>query len=201
MSNHEFIRENSHLHKIWTMIVLTTLLLAVLIISIFFWSLFFSLVIKIPFTSQILSSIKFSIANKTIVGLFWANLLGGIFVVPSPDEVIFYYALIKGNSYAWSIIAAITGYMIAQVFNYFLGKKVSTTVLNLVSKKKVYSARRLANRYGAWGIVIFNLLPLPAPLLTFALGIAKYNFKRLMLLTILGKGVKYGLLIAIHALF
>jgi membrane protein YqaA with SNARE-associated domain len=198
VGKYEFIRENSHWHKVVSLITLITIILIILLISIFFWAVFYSVIIAIPFTAQILASIKNNIANSTIIGLFWANLLGGIFIVPSPDEVIFYYALVKGNSYILSIIWAITGYMIAQVFNYFLGRKVSNMILNFVSKKKVYSARRLASRYGAWGIIIFNLLPLPGPLLTFALGIAKYNFTRLMLLTILGKTAKYAALILIH---
>ncbi|MEK6918622.1 MAG: VTT domain-containing protein [Nanoarchaeota archaeon] len=200
MAEYEFITENSHWHKIITLTTLIALFLIILIISVFFANFFYSLIIGIPFTSQIISSIKDNITGATLKGLFYAHFIGGIFVIPSPDEVIFYYALIKGNPYLLSLLAAVAGYMLAQVINYFLGKKLSNIILQLVSKKKVYSSRRLANRYGAWGVFIFNLLPLPAPLLTFALGIAKYNFTRLFLLTLAGKVTKYLVLIGIHAL-
>lgn len=57
------------------------------------------------------------------------------------------------------------------------------------------------NKYGAWGIFIFNFLPLPGPLLIFALEIARYNFTRLFVLTLAGKIAKYIVLITIYALF
>jgi len=61
----------------------------------------------------------------TIFGLFLAHLIGGLFFVPSPDEIIFYYGLIKGNNYILALFFSTLGYILAQVFNYYLGKKIS----------------------------------------------------------------------------
>ena len=201
MGEHKFIRENSHLQKIWTLASLISILLIILVISLFFSTLFYSLLLKTPFASKIITSVTNSISNTTVKGLFYTNLVGGIFFVPSPDELIFYYALTIRKSYFLTLIGSLAGYMLAQVINYFLGKKASGIILNLMSKKKVYSARRLASKYGAWGIFLFNFLPfLPAPVLSFALGIAKYNFKRLFILTLLGKLAIYLVVMLIHAI-
>ncbi len=74
-------------------------------------------------------------------------------------------------------------------------------IMHIASKKKVYDTRRFVNKYGALGIFLFNFLPFPAPLLTFALGIARYNFTRLFVLTLVGKLAKYIVLIIIYAVF
>jgi membrane protein DedA with SNARE-associated domain len=138
-----------------------------------------------------------NIKNLTLWGLFLAHLIGGIFFVPSPDEIIFYYGLIKGNNYFLALVFSTTGYMIAQLLNYWVGKKISPLIMHVISKKKVYETRRFVNKYGSIGIFIFNFLPFPGPLLTFALGIARYNAIRLFALTLLGKICKYAALILI----
>ena len=132
---------------------------------------------------------------------FDAHLLGGLFFVPSPDEIIFYYGLSKGHSYLFAFVGAILGYMIAQVINYYAGNKISPLVMHVISKRKVYKARRFVNKYGTLGIFLFNFLPFPGPLLTFALGIAKYNFIRLFVLALTGIAFKYLAAIIIYHVF
>ncbi|MDO8467485.1 MAG: VTT domain-containing protein [Nanoarchaeota archaeon] len=150
---------------------------------------------------NVIIAVKGDVINTTPIGLFYLHFIGGIFFVPSADELIFYYGLIEGNPPILSFLAALIGFLLAQILNYFIGLKTSSFILNIVSKKKVYKTRRFVNKYGAYGIFIFNVLPLPSPLLTFALGLAKYNFKRLFLITILAKSIEYGILIAIFLLF
>ena len=88
--------------------------------------------------------------------------------------------------------------MLVQILNYYIGFKLSPYVIDLLSKRKIYHARRYIHKYGGYGIIIFNVLPLPAPLLTLALGITKYNFRRLMILTIIGRGLKYASVIVFY---
>src|SRR3989344_3172189 len=190
MKNYSFIQENSHLSKIWT-----------LIISIFFSAFFYSLLNSLPYVSALIDFLTENISNATVWGLFFAHLIGGIFFVPSPDEIIFYYGLVKGNPYFLAFLSAVIGYMIAQVVNYYIGNKISPLVMHIISKRKVYKARRFVNRHGTFGIFLFNFLPFPAPLLTFALGIAKYNFTRLFTITLIGKMCKYIVLIIFYFIF
>jgi len=74
-------------------------------------------------------------------------------------------------------------------------------VLHLVSRKKVYKARRYINKYGSYGIFLFTAVPfLPGPLVTFALGVAKYNIPRLFVITFLGKSLTYGIIVILFLL-
>ena len=122
--------------------------------------------------------------------------------MPSADELVFYYGLLNGNPLLFSYVAALTGYMLAQILNYFVGFKMSNLMLHLVSKKKVYKTKRWINKHGAYGIFIFNAVPIfPAPLLTFALGVTRYNFKRLFIITAIAKILEYLALIGGFLLF
>jgi len=201
MKDYSFIQENSHLSKIWTLISSVFILLVVLVVSFFFSTFFYSLLNSLPYVSALIDFLTENISNATVWGLFFAHLIGGIFFIPSPDEIIFYYGLVKGNPYFLAFLSAVTGYMIAQVLNYYIGNKISPLVMHIISKRKVYKARRFVNRHGTFGIFLFNFLPFPAPLLTFALGIAKYNFTRLFTITLIGKMCKYIVLIIFYFIF
>lgn len=200
MGDYEFIQENSSWAKMWVLITSLLVLFIILILGVFFSTFFYDILNSIPFVNSWVSFITHNIKSFTLLGLFLANLLGGIFFVPSPDEIIFYYGLVKGNSYFLALVFSSIGYMLAQVANYYFGKKISPLIMHIVSKKKVYDTRRYVNKYGAWGIFLFNFLPFPAPLLTFALGIARYNFTRLFVLTLAGKLAKYLVLILAHTI-
>ena len=201
MKNYSFIQENSHLSKIWTLISSVFILILILIISIFFSAFFYSLLNSLPYVSALIDFLTENISNATVWGLFFAHLIGGIFFVPSPDEIIFYYGLVKGNPYFLAFLSAVIGYMIAQVVNYYIGSKLSPLIMHIISKRKVYKARRFVNKYGVLGIFLFNFLPFPGPLLTFALGIAKYNFIRLFVLALTGIAFKYLAAIIIYHVF
>jgi len=198
MGKYEFIQENPHLEKIWTLIISIFILFALAVAGILFSTIFYDFFYSIPYVSGWIGLVAINIKNVTLFGLFLAHLIGGIFFVPSPDEIIFYYGLFKGNNYLLALIFSITGYMIAQLLNYYAGSKISGFVMNIVSKKKVYKTRRFVNKYGSIGIFLFNFLPFPAPLLTFALGIAKYNFTKLFTMTLIGKLAKYITIIIIY---
>ena len=89
MKNYSFIQENSHLSKIWTLISSVFILILILIISIFFSAFFYSLLNSLPYVSALIDFLTENISNATVWGLFFAHLIGGIFFVPSPDEIIF----------------------------------------------------------------------------------------------------------------
>ena len=167
MKDYEFIQENPNFRKIVTLIISVFALGIILFLSLFFSKFFYQLLSSIPYIDLLTNSIK----KATLFGLFYAHLIGGLFFVPSPDEVIFYYGLLKGNNYFFALLFSVVGYMIAQVLNYYAGKKISPLIMHVVSKKKVYETRRAINKYGAFGIFLFNAFPLPGPLVTFSLGI------------------------------
>ena len=201
MKNYHYIRENNPIPKRKALAFSIMGLVLFLLLVIFVYKFWYSLIQAIPLLNRIITSLTYNLVNMTPLGLFYEHFIGGIFVVPSVDELIFYYGLINGNPPLFSFIAAVSGYMLAQILNYLLGYKISNFMLHFVSKKKVYKTKRWINKYGVYGIFVFNALPLPAPLLIFALGVTKYNFKRLFIITLIAKILEYLVIIGIFLLF
>jgi membrane protein YqaA with SNARE-associated domain len=202
MTHYHYIQENSSKYKIRVLVFSIIAFLLFLFLAIFFYKFGYNLFKTTPFLHKIITYLKYNFVNVTPIGLFYEHLIGGIFFVPSADELVFYYGLMNGNPILFSFVAALTGYMLAQILNYTIGSKISNFMLHLVSKKKVYKTKRWINKYGAYGIFLFNAIPiLPAPLLIFALGVTKYNFKRLFIITTLAKVLEYSILIGIFLLF
>jgi len=136
----------------------------------------------------------------TLAGLFYIGFIGSLFFVPFLQELSFFYSIVKGNSIIFSFIMVNAGYLLAQAVNYFVGNKLSKPFMALISKRKLFKARRFINKHGAKGVFLSNFLPLPAPLLTFALGITRYNVYRLFFYTLLGIFLKYLIIIGFYFL-
>lgn len=136
--------------------------------------------------------VKNNIANFTPLGLFYLGFTGGLFFIPLPIEAFFATSLSKGHPPLLAFVFILAGILPSQAIDYLVGVRFSSVILHLVSKKNVYKARRYVNKYGAAAILVFNMLPLPSPVLTFALGIAKYNPWRLALYLLIGTLIKFS---------
>src|SRR3989344_8388538 len=98
MKNYNYIRESSPTHRIKTLIFSIVALAIFLFLAIFFYKFWYGFLQTTPFLYKIITSIRYNITNTTPIGLFYGHLIGGIFFVPSADELIFYYGLMNGNS-------------------------------------------------------------------------------------------------------
>ena len=201
MGEHHFIQENSHRHKIKALIVSASSIILMIALIVLFSCYWYYITKTFPFIQITITSMQRSIIDTTSLGLFYAHFIGGVFFLPSPQEAIFYYGLVRSKAVVLPLIFSLMGYLLAQVLNYYLGSRISSFTLNFISKKKVYKTRRFVNKYGVYGIFLFNLLPFPSPLLTFALGIAKYRFSRMFISTSLGVLCKYLVLIGVYLWF
>ncbi len=125
------------------------------------------------------------------LGLFYMSFFGNLLFVPFPIEFPFYFGLVKGNPFLISLFLVTAGLIPSYAIDYFIGSKLSRIIFTFISTKKIYKVKRLVDRYGSYAIFGFNLLPLPANELTFALGIAKYNITRLFVVTLVASVLKF----------
>ena len=138
--------------------------------------------------------------NITAVTLFVSSALGGLFFIPIPVELLFIQGLRQGNTPLIIFIAVMSGFLLGHIVSYLIGYKLSHLVQYFLSPKKMYSLRRMVNKYGSYAIIGVNIIPGPSPQLTFGLGIARYNFVRLITLVIIGNALKYGAIIGFYTL-
>ncbi len=190
-----FIVENSNKHKIRIFFIAIISLVVVLGLGLAIFSTFKGFSKDSFYYDSIKGVIVGQVDSFTPAGLFYAGFGSSLFFIPLSEELFFYWGISKGTPILLAALMINAGFLLAQVFNYYMGKKMSKAVLYFVSKKKIYKVRRFVNKHGAWGVFFMNFLFLPAPLLTFALGITKYNIYRLFFFMILGSILKFTAII------
>ena len=189
-----FIYENSNEYRKNVLLITLFIITTLLAVSLFFWEIIY----KTASTNSVFNSLKsltvLQFSEVSLAGLFYIGLIGGLFFVLMPIELLFYGSVVKGSNPWLAIFMIISGLLLSQLINYFLGSRLNPVFINLVSKRKVYQVRRFINKYGGYGVFLSNLTPLPSELLTFALGIAKYNIYRLFIFTFIANLIKYVLI-------
>ena len=197
----DFIYETSRTGKIKNLIIGILFIFILVQLSFIFEEFVYEHVKNSRFIEFFGEFVKNDLLGLTPTGLFYFAFIGTSIFVPMPMEFIFYYGLIKGSNVLVSFILVIVGIFLAQLVNYWIGLKFSPLFLRIIPTKKLYKARRFINRYGGHGILLFNLAPLPAEILTFGLGLTKYNGTRLFVLTLIGNLIKYAAIVGIYFLF
>ncbi|MEK6850011.1 MAG: VTT domain-containing protein [Nanoarchaeota archaeon] len=200
-NKYAFVYENSNFYKIRIFIFALVFILILLALIIAFRETLWQAAKQNNLIQSIVSLTRLKSVELNVSDLFFAGLLGGLFFILMPLEVMFYSSIIKGSSPLLSIFMMTSGFVLAQAINYYVGTKFSPLVMNFVSRKKVYSVRRFINKHGSYGIFLINLSPLPSEILTFALGLAKYNVYRMFMFVILGTLLKYLAIAGIALIF
>jgi len=198
--DYRFIIENSNKQKIRIFFIGIVSLVVILGLVFTIFSTFRSFSKDSFYYSSIKGLIIGQVDSFTPAGLFYAGFGSSLFFIPLSEELFFYWGISKGTPIFLAALMINAGFLLAQVFNYYMGRKISKAILYFVSKKKIYKVRRFVDRHGAWGVFFINLLFLPAPLLTFALGITKYNVYRLFFFMILGGILKFVAIIVFFVL-
>jgi membrane protein YqaA with SNARE-associated domain len=126
-----------------------------------------------------------------LLGAFYTSLFGGLFFVFLPMEAVYIRYLKSGFSPFLIILVYVGGFLFSYTANYYIGLKLNNVSKKIISPKKFYKIKGIINRYGAWAIFGFNVLPLPSQPLSTILGVFRYNKKRFYLFFLLGQLIKY----------
>lgn len=136
------------------------------------------------------------------IGLLYISFFGNILYSTLPVEFFFFSGLTKGSPEMLTFILVLCGIFASEIVNYLVGRKLSRFIFYIISPKKIYQAKRIANKYGSFAVFFFSFIPaLPSPLLTFTLGIAKYKPSRLFPLLFIGAILKFGAILALFHFF
>jgi membrane protein YqaA with SNARE-associated domain len=151
--------------------------------------------------NTIISHISTQIAGSSILGILYTTLVGGLFFISIPLEVVFVKFLKAGHPYLIIMIPWFLGLAASFTVDYYIGYKLSGLSKRLISPKKFYKLKGLINRYGALAVLFFNATPLPSQLLTVILGVFRYNKTRFYIFFLAGQAAKYGVISIIYYLF
>lgn len=134
------------------------------------------------------------VESKSLLGLFYISFFGSLFFISLPLEVIFLFYLGLNYTVFQIMTVIIIGELIGTVINYFIGLFVGEKAMEWLLKKQYSDFKFKINRAGAFILLVGNIIPFPIDIFVLVLGTVKYNFRRLIIYTILGKLIKLTLL-------
>ncbi len=132
------------------------------------------------------------INNRTLSGLFIMSIFGSLFCLILPSEAIFLY-YINNTLYNISLIIFITvaGSIVGLCFNYFFGLLLGERVLRFLFKSNYSRYRRIVQEYGSYFVFFGNIFPGPMEAISVFFGSFRYNLKKYIILSGLGRLIKY----------
>jgi membrane protein YqaA with SNARE-associated domain len=141
--------------------------------------------------NSIFANVAGNIAKFSVLGGLYASFFGGLFFVPLPIEVVFIGFLKAGQNVALMTLIFLLGVVLSYWFNYQVGFWLSGTSKKIIGAKTFYKIKLMFNKYGPWGIFLFNVSPLPSQPLSTILGVFNYNRKKFWFYTMLGEVIKF----------
>ncbi|WP_460135908.1 YqaA family protein [Pseudomonas sp. S1_E04] len=130
------------------------------------------------------------------LGLFLAAF-GAATLLPLQSEAVLVGLLVSGHYSLWLLLGVATlGNVLGSVVNWLLGRWVEHFKRKRwfpVSDTQLEKARRHYQRWGHWTLLL-SWLPIIGDPLTLVAGVMREPLWRFLLLVILAKGVRYGVL-------
>ena len=120
------------------------------------------------------------------VGFFLISIFGNLTVIfPAPYTIIIYAGGVSLDPILLGLVCGL-GAGIGEFSAYLVGRG-GRQLIEEKYGKRLESAKRLIQRYGALAIFIFAATPLPDDMLLIPLGLIKYDLKKALLACFLGK--------------
>lgn len=133
--------------------------------------------------------------NYGYLSLFISTFLAASLIPLSPEVLI--ALMVKTHSF-WGIAAVATGgSYLGSVITYLLGywgvQKISDR-FEIISPEKYERGLKLFEKYGAW-MLLFTSVPIIGDVFPFIGGAVRYNFKNFSILIIIGKFIRFTLVL------
>lgn len=196
MSDNKVFSENRIFVYNKTQKILFGISLITILLAIGAFALLYVLVFKnydLPWVDTInavASSISQEVMKSTPLGIFYVAVIGGLFFVYMPLEVMLTRFFTVSNSFFVVLGVYMFGVLISYSINYFIGFRLSRLSKKIISPRKFYSLKSKINKYGAVAIYVFNVFPLPSQPLATILGVFRYNRVRFYFFFLLGQLTK-----------
>ena len=139
---------------------------------------------------------------EAYLSLFTLSFLAAT-LLPAASELFLTGLLASGYDAFWLWLVATLGNTLGSVVNYGLGRYL----LHFQARRwfpfkaeSMQKSERWFNRYGVWSLLL-AWAPVFGDVLTFIAGVLRVNFMLFVVLVMLGKGVRYAILLQAFAWF
>jgi len=112
---------------------------------------------------------------------------------PIPPDVLMIPLCLQSPKSAFFFAGICTvGSVLGGAFGYFIGLKGGRPLLKrFLAESKILTAERLYQKYDVWAIGIAAFTPLPYKVFTVTAGLFQLNFKKFVLMSIIGRGARF----------
>lgn len=148
----------------------------------------------IPFVWNIINPFVNEVSNGTLLGLIYLTSFGALFFISIPVEISFIYYLTLGHNPLILILVAVSGSLVGLSMNYVIGLLFGEKVFKYLLKNKFDNFKESINKYGGAIILFGNLIPFPSELFSAVLGSVRYNFRKFLIYTLIGRTIKFSMI-------
>tara|TARA_Y100000310_G_scaffold334233_1_gene413488 strand:+ start:17753 stop:18340 length:588 start_codon:yes stop_codon:yes gene_type:complete len=135
-------------------------------------------------------------------GLFFLAFIESSFFPIPPDILLVIFTLSTPKLWLLLALVCTVGSVLGGIFGYGIGLAGERVILErFFSHSKIDRVHRLFDRFGAWAVFISGFTPIPYKIFTIAAGVFYIDFKKFVVASILGRGLRYFLLAFLVAQF
>jgi membrane protein DedA with SNARE-associated domain len=146
--------------------------------------------------SDFAGHVSSQVSSGSALGLFYLGGIGGYFIFTFPLEAGFIRGALSLPSWlAMAIMLA--GIGVSYTLNYLTGRYLGHFIRPILGTKSYYKWKSRLGKWGAYVIIVTNLIPMISQSFTAVLGVFKYDWRRTALYTGIGQVVKFGVLLII----
>lgn len=127
-----------------------------------------------------------------IWGLVFTAFAESSFLPVAPDIILIPLALaMPQRAFLLALVCTVCSGA-GSLFGYFLGDKIGHPLLiKVTSPKTMEKLEMIVNKYGAWGIFVAALTPIPYKIFTICSGVFSMNILRFFIAALAGRGVRF----------
>ncbi len=114
-----------------------------------------------------------------------------VFPIP-PDIILISLSLLNPNiALIYAIISTI-GSVVGGIAGYFIGLKGGRRVARKIFRESLLNkVEKYFEEYGTWAVLIAAFSPIPYKVFTIGSGIARFDLKRFIIASIIGRGARF----------
>jgi len=146
---------------------------------------------SLSFYGPFFSWVQQTIAAQTSLGFYLLFSIAALFFFPSPLELIYFGFLQQGVEFSILFLATLLGIITAQHVNYLMGRFFGNFLHRFIRKKSRERLKYILHEKGGYAIFIIHMLPLPYALLNFVVGVAKYPYRKWIVLMLPALVINY----------
>jgi membrane protein YqaA with SNARE-associated domain len=135
---------------------------------------------------------EFAETDWAILILFVTAFLESTISPIPPDPLLIPMGIMKPSSAIWFAALCTLASVLGAVLGHRLGSQFGRPLLGrFVSESRIQSGEALFEKYGIWAVLVAAVTPIPYKVFTILAGVLNLDMKRFLIVSIIGRGMRF----------